>query len=166
VEIRPCSDEDLAQLRELWPTPGTDVHGGHYAAHLRGQATYLVAWKGATPFGSAMVQWAGCVGQNARKAFPDCVEINHLQVRPELRGQGAGTALIRAAEELVAARGLAEVALGVSTDNADARRLYSRLGYVSTGIRDLTSYRWVDSSGNEHMADEEDDLLIKVFRSA
>lgn len=166
MEIRPCSDEDLAHVRDQWPTPGTDIHGAHYAAHQSGQATYLVAWQESSPIGSAMLQWRGCVGRNARKAFPRCVEINHLLVRAEHRGQGVGTALIKAAEQLVVARGGAEIALGVSGDNADAGRLYSRLGYVTTGILDVTSYTWVEMDGVEHDATERDALLVKVIRSA
>lgn len=164
MEIRPCSDEDLAHLRDQWPTPGTDIHGVHYAAQLRGQATYLVAWQDSMPIGSAMVQWSGCVGPNARTAFPDCIEINHLQVRAQYRRMGAGTALIKSAEELVVARGGAAIGLGVSGDNPDAGRLYRRLGYVTTGIVDVTSYRWVDMEVVEHDATERDALLVKVIR--
>lgn len=73
--------------------------------------------------------------------------------------------MIKAAEQLVVARGCAEIALGVSGDNADAGRLYSRLGYVTTGILDETSYTWVDVNGAEHDATEEAELLVKVVRS-
>jgi len=73
--------------------------------------------------------------------------------------------LIKAAGELVVARGGAEIVLGVSRDNADAGRLYSLLGYMTSGIVDVTSYTWVDMDGVEHDATEEGELLVKVVRS-
>lgn len=106
-----------------------------------------------------MVQWSGCVGQHARAAHPGCVEINHLQVRADMRGQGAGTALIIAAQRLAESKGYTEVALGVSAANQAARRLYLRLGYEPTGIRDTTSYSWFDAHGLEHYVEEETNCL-------
>ena len=138
MEIRTCSAEDLVLLCTQWPTPGSDIHGAHFAEQHRGSATYLMAWRGPVPLGSGMVQWSGCVGANARTAHAECIEINHLQVRPEHRGNGVGSALIAAAEDLIRSRGHAEAGVGVSAANPDAARLYHRLGYGSTGIRDTS----------------------------
>lgn len=161
MQIRPCSADDLAMLRAGWPIPGSDVHGAHFAAQQTGAATYLVAWRGPTPLGSGMVQWGGCVGSNARSAHPGCVEVNHLQVRPEHRGSGVGAALIGAAEELIRSRGHTAVGVGVAADNPAAARLYRRLGYESTGVRDITAYTWFDSAGMAHDELEDDELLVK-----
>lgn len=65
------------------------VHDAHYQRQQDGSATYLVAWDAAEPAGSAMVQWGGCVMDNARASFRDCIEVNHLQVRQALRRRGA-----------------------------------------------------------------------------
>jgi GNAT superfamily N-acetyltransferase len=46
------------------------------------------------------------------------------------RGQGIGTALMRAAEDWARLRGLDVLDLDVATPNDDGRRLYERLGYV------------------------------------
>ena len=54
---------------------------------MEGAATYLVAWRGDEPLGAGMVQWGGCLGPEARAAFPRSVEINQVQVREEFRGQ-------------------------------------------------------------------------------
>lgn len=161
MEIRACSVGDLVLLRTQWPTPGSDIHGAHFAAQLRGSATYLVAWRGSTPLGSGMVQWTGCVGPNARMAHAECIEINHLQVRPEERDNGVGSALVTVAEALIRSRGHAEAGVGVAAGNPDAARLYHRLGYEPTGVRDTSSYTWADAGGASHDETEDDELLVK-----
>lgn len=165
MQIRPCSADDLARLRTRWPSPGSDVHGAHFTAQQNGTATYLVAWRGSSPLGSGMVQWGGGMGADAASAHPGCIEIHHLQVRPQERGKGVGSALIAAAEELIRSRGHTTVGIGVAADNPDAARLYRRLGYEPTGIRDSTSYTWIDAGGAAHDETEDDELLVKQLRS-
>ncbi len=163
MDVRVCAAEDLARLRAQWPTPGSDVHGAHVATQQRGSASYLVAWRGPMPLGSAMVNWDGCVGANARSTYPGCVEIHHLQVRSEQRGRGVGAALITAAEDLIRSRGHTQACLGVDLNNPDAARLYRRLGYRPTGVRDLTAYTWIDEDGVAHDEIEDDELLVKCL---
>ncbi|MEO8606074.1 MAG: GNAT family acetyltransferase [bacterium] len=55
--------------------------------------------------------------------------IYHLAVLSAARGAGAGSAMMRAAERALAARGCAKVNLQVRADNADVVRFYERLGY-------------------------------------
>ena len=160
MEVRACSEHDLQTLRERWPTPD-DVAGAHYAEQHAGGATFLVGWEGDEPSGWALIQWRGCVGENARAAFPGCVEVNHLQVRPEHRGRGAGTAILAAAEQQARDRGTAHIAVSVSPDNTAAARLYRRLGYQSTGVIDVCSYRWRDDQGGWHDETESSELLVK-----
>jgi GNAT superfamily N-acetyltransferase len=160
MDVRPCSERDLQLLREQWATPD-DVAGAHYAEQHTGAATFLVAWEVREPCGWALIQWRGCVGENAKTAFPDCVEVNHLQVRPEHRGRGTGTAILAAAEERARDRGLAQLAVSVSIDNPNAARLYRRLGYQPTGVVDACSYRWRDDQGTWHDEIESSELLIK-----
>jgi GNAT superfamily N-acetyltransferase len=160
VEVRPCADGDLDVLRSRWFT-SSGVHEAHHARQSEGQGTYLVAWLGDEPLGSGVVRWAGCVGPSARGAFPEAVEINHLQVRPQFRGQGVGRLLIGAAEALAAQRGRDQVAVGVSDDNPDAERLYVRLGYRATGVIDVCEYDWADDDGVTHHEVERDQILVK-----
>src|SRR5262249_18293518 len=53
------------------------------------------------------------------------------------QGQGIGTALVRAAEELAIERGFGAAELGVEDSNPRARRLYERLGYRSVARTDF-----------------------------
>lgn len=109
------------------------------------------------------MQWGGCAGANARETFPRAAAINHLRVRSKYRGQGVGTALIAAAEDLAAAKGRRQIAIGVADDNPDAERLYLSLGYHKTGIVDVSEYSWVSDDGTVQRARELDQLLVKVL---
>jgi len=59
------------------------------------------------------------------------LEINVVWVHEELRGQGYGTQLIRAAEQEALARGCRQVYL--STLSFEAPEFYRKLGYVEIG---------------------------------
>lgn len=160
MKIRPCTDDDLAILSSRWKAHG-GVHESHHSGQLAGATTYLVAWRDEEPLGSGVVQWGGCIGPNAREAFPRAVEINHLQVRDEYRSQGVGTALIAAAEQLIGRVGMPQVAVGVADDNPHAERLYLGLGYRRTGIIDVSEYSWVSDDGTVQQASERGQLLVK-----
>lgn len=160
MDIRPCTDADLSVLCSRWRTPG-GVHEAHHARQRTGQATYLVAWQYQEPLGSGLVQWGGCIGTNARTAYPQAVELNHLQVREQYRGRGVGSALIAAAEALTSQAGRQWIAVGVAQDNPDAERLYRRLGYRATGVIDVSQYDWITAEGADRHETERDHLLVK-----
>ncbi|QCU76939.1 GNAT family N-acetyltransferase [Citricoccus sp. SGAir0253] len=160
MDVRPCTDADLSVLCSRWETPG-GVHEAHHARQRAGQATYLVAWQDQEPLGSGVLQWGGCIGSNARTAYPGAVELNHLQVRGQYRGQGVGSALIAAAEDSASQAGRYQVAVGVAEDNPDAERLYRRLGYRPTGIIDVSEYDWITPEGMLRHETERDHLLVK-----
>lgn len=160
LTVRTATTPELERLEAGWPTAG-QVHASHLRQQESGRASYLVAWDGGMPLGSALVQWSGPVGDQARSRYPDAAEINHLQVRETARGQGVGTAIIEAAEALCRERGLTQVAVGVATDNDGAGRLYQRLGYRRTGVVDVSEYDWTDDTGRVHHEVEHDELLVK-----
>lgn len=62
-------------------------------------------------------------------------EIQDLNVHPDARGQGAGAALVRAAEDVARARGATDIGIGVGLTAAygPAQRLYGKLGYIPDG---------------------------------
>lgn len=165
MDVRPCNAADLSVLIAGWPVPG-GVHEAHVAHAANGSSDYLVAWHHSAPLGSAVIRWAGYVGAEGRAAYPDAVEICHLQVRPEHRGRGVGTALIAAAEQRASERGHRCIAVGVADDNPEARALYERLGYRPTGIVDVSEYDWVDADGATHHARELDQMFLKVVEAA
>ena len=78
-----------------------------------------------------------------------------------MRGRGAGTALLRAAEEHARRRGLTRLAVSVDLDHgARARSLYRRLGYEPTGVSDTCTYRGVDDDGVERAFTETSELMV------
>ena len=65
----------------------------------------------------------------------DEVHINNLALRPDLRGQGLGTALVLAVLDFAQTRGATRAMLEVRASNVRATRLYERLGFHLSGTR-------------------------------
>lgn len=146
VRVTVCAEADVAVITATEP-PGADYAAVTFAAQARGRCAYLVAWIGGQPVGSGELEWA---------AVP---ELKNLQVREGLRGAGVGTAVIGAAHALASARGMNAVDIGVGVDNPDARRLYERLGYRTTGRFETYTYEYVDREGDRRSATETAEYL-------
>jgi ribosomal protein S18 acetylase RimI-like enzyme len=161
LTIRECRDSDLAPLEQHLPAGGRNVHAFHHAEQLAGRCRFLTAWENDLPVGSCLVLWTGPFDVTVREAMPDAVELSQLHVHPDARGRGVGTALIRFAEEQVAARGGDTVTIAVAADNPRAAALYVRLGYEDTGIRWTARYRVRDGPGVERDVEEHNTTLAK-----
>lgn len=83
----------------------------------------LGAFEGARPVGLAL----------ATGVTPEA-ELDLIWVRPDVRGQGTGGALLEAIHRTLQDSGFEVVHLEVSTVNP-ARRLYARFGYRQVGLR-------------------------------
>lgn len=143
------------------PTGGHLAHAGHLEAQLRGDGVYLVALRDGEPAGTALLSWA-CHHGDVRDALPDAAEVSNLGVRPDLRGQGIGGALLSAAEQLADARGVPRIALAVADDNPDAARLYLRRGYTDHGLRATFSYPYPDETGTVREVVEHTTVLVRT----
>lgn len=152
LTVRVAAPADLPELDAAIPTGRNDVHAAFLRRQETGDAAYLAAWLDGVPVGTGVLRWAG------RHGVP---EISNLQVEPAARGHGAGTALIRLAEELVRARGVDRVSIGVGLDNDRAATLYRRLGYTDTGERQTDTYTYFDRDGVEHEATEVSRILTR-----
>ena len=120
-------DTDLTLIE--WS--GSPLHVLHVAAELerraRGEAEYLaIRAPDGTPIAKCGLDLA---------AVPGAGVIHQLATRPDLRGLGIATRLMAAAEARVHDRGLMTAMVSVERDNARARALYERLGYVACGER-------------------------------
>ncbi|BEL12636.1 hypothetical protein Q0Z83_108270 [Actinoplanes sichuanensis] len=125
--FRDAAATDRDAIGVFWPHP--ERVDRRLAAAADGTETFLVAVDPAegTVLGTASVRWGGGCDDATRPL------LYGLAVRPELRGRGLGSALIRHVAALVADRGFAEISLEVEAGNEGAIRLYHRLGFVTAG---------------------------------
>ncbi len=75
--------------------------------------------------------------------FRGTAQILSVAVDPGTRGMGVGTLLVEAALQVLRGRGVRFVKLEVRPDNAPARRLYERLGFVAQGSTEDSQGRWL-----------------------
>ena len=73
-------------------------------------------------------------------ARSDVGHITQVCVAPAFRGTGLGYELLRRSLLALAGHGCRTVSLTVTTSNADAIRLYERMGFVNR--RDFAAYVW------------------------
>ena len=88
-------------------------------------ALVLLAFVGDEIVGAAVCFF----GLSTFRAQP-LLNIHDLAVLPQYRGQGIGKALLAAAEEHARQRNCCKLTLEVQDDNARARALYQRFGFV------------------------------------
>ena len=95
------------------------------ARMLRGDGLVLIARRGDKPVGLAV-----CLASYSTFLGRPVLNIHDLAVIPEERGAGVGRALLMAIDDAALARRCAKVTLEVREDNARARQLYERSGFV------------------------------------
>jgi ribosomal protein S18 acetylase RimI-like enzyme len=154
LTVRVAVKDDLSELNAAIPTGSNDVHAAFLGRQEAREVAYLAAWLDGVPVGTGVLRWAGDDGRSVP-------EIRNLHVEPAARGHGAGTALIRLAEDLVRARGLSRLSIAVGMDNDRAAALYRRLGYTDTGVRRTDTYTYFDVAGIGHEATEQSRLLAR-----
>lgn len=69
------------------------------------------------------------------RTVADEAEILTLAVRPSARRSGLGLRLVQQGAVEAAAKGAAQLFLEVAEDNAAARALYARAGFIQAGLR-------------------------------
>ena len=106
----------------------------------------LVAWVAGEPVGDVYLWCEPLEEPELRAAFPGVPLLNHLEVAAGWRDRGVGTALIRAVESAAVRRGHRRLLLGVTPENARAKRLYRRLGYTRWPGSPIVS-RWTEPDG-------------------
>jgi len=135
VVIRPAAPGDLPLLREWFPGGPPEKHAERLAAQQVGKAVYLVAWSRGRPVGHCLLKWEALTEKPLiAERLQKCSEVEDLFVHPDLRSQGIGSQLLRAAEEEAARRGYQRMGLDVGVDNPRARSLYERHGYEEAGF--------------------------------
>lgn len=132
MELRLMTIEDYSAVYALWLSckgmglnDRDDSHEGIARYLARNPTTCFVAEEGGAVVGAILT------GHDGRRGY-----ISHTAVSPSARGRGIGRALVRAAEEALAAEGIAKIALVAFSRNADGNAFWEKMGYTSRG--DLT----------------------------
>lgn len=127
VRIRSAGRDDLAALVALRQSVGWSSGGieGSFTAMEAGRQAILLAEIDGRPVGAVAMSFqvpaSGAFGRG---------HISDLLVAPLWRRRGIATALLRAAERAIAARGLHEATLDVDAHNRAALALYFGTGYT------------------------------------
>lgn len=133
--IRRVTEADLPALE--WDGV-YQMHRRTYARLFEDSKTgSTILWMVETPQGE-MVGQAFVMLVSGEKAAADGRERAYIfafRVKPQYRGRGVGTMLMRFIERNLARQGFTTVTLNVAKQNPDARRLYERLGYRVTGSK-------------------------------
>lgn len=135
--------------------PGTEIRVADRAA---GWAR-LVAERNHTTVGSVVLAW-----DEDRPEAPGVPVLRNLFVEPPWRNAGVGTALVSAVERLAAESGSARLLLDVEGANADASRLYRRLGYLPVGPPRRYEFTQVDDGGGSRPVQVSSQSWVKVLR--
>ena len=112
ISIRPLGADEADRVGEVL---------GLARLHQR-DGIYLVAWQDDDPLGHAHLR------------LTDPPELQDVEVRPDHRRRGIGSALTEAAEREAKARGFDRLRLEVSVDADAAQALYRRAGYADAGV--------------------------------
>ena len=127
VVIDPMRLRDLGEVLKIEKLCFTTPWSKHaFLSELldNDRAYYLVAKVGDRPVGYIGVWLVAGEGH-----------ITNVAVHPDFRMRGIGGRLLRAVEELAAARGHRRMTLEVRVSNETAQRLYRKLGYIAAGVR-------------------------------
>jgi ribosomal protein S18 acetylase RimI-like enzyme len=100
-------------------------------------------WSAEVLHGTSVIELDGRrIGRLRISRLPEAIELNGIQLLPELQNRGIGTAIITALQSEAEAAGI-PLDLGVEKDNPNARRLYERLGFTKIGEDDREDkLRW------------------------
>ncbi|WP_432980625.1 N-acetyltransferase family protein [Dactylosporangium sp. CA-233914] len=125
--VRPARAADLPELA------GTFRQLRYFTERIARQprlGILFVAHAGNRLAGTAFLRMQAAEEWELRQRLRGVPILSNVQVAPDLRRQGVGSAIMRAAEGYARARGRAYIALGVTATNAAARRLYAKRGYA------------------------------------
>ena len=140
VSLEPARLDDLAQLvellhvlftqeQELQPDAAKQERGLRLILENPAVGRIYVAREGSRVLGMVNIQKTVSTAEGGAVG-----SLEDFVVRPELRGRGLGTRLIRYAIDQCEAEGLLRLMLLTDGDNAGAQRLYEKAGFARSGM--------------------------------
>ena len=139
LRLVPAAAVPVCQLADLFAALAEAGDEGYFHTHplTREAAAQIVGYQGKDVY---VVAVAGdeLAGYGMLRGWDEGYEVPSLglAVAPEQRGIGVGAWLTGALHDIARTRGADRVRLTVSDDNEPARRLYERLGYEFSHLRD------------------------------
>jgi GNAT superfamily N-acetyltransferase len=157
--IRPAHQLDLVALSAVGDRR---YYSDRIARQERKDGVLLTAWYSDRPVGDVYLWLEEAEEAPISDSLPGVPLLTHLIVREKERNRGVGSALISAVENQAVTLGHSRLALAVRTDNADAARLYDRLGYRDWGRGVVVCHaERTLSSGRVVLDPEKCDVLVK-----
>jgi ribosomal protein S18 acetylase RimI-like enzyme len=138
LELRAATADDIPRIAEIWYPAWQDGHLGGVPDELvriRTPENFVRRATAIQPHTTLAVVDGSVVGFVAIAGD----EVDQLFVDAEARGLGIADALLRAAEEAIAAAGHDGAWLAVVATNARARRFYERNGWTDGGAFDYVT---------------------------
>lgn len=125
VQVRPARADECECVVALWTAcglviPANDPRADFRLAQDGCSSDVLVGTVDGVIVASVMV------GSDGHRGW-----LYYVATRPQHRGRGLGRAMVAAAEDWLAARGIAKVQLLVRETNAAVTAFYERLGYAT-----------------------------------
>ncbi|HTJ31626.1 MAG TPA: GNAT family N-acetyltransferase [Dactylosporangium sp.] len=126
---------------------------------------FMLPGDDATARGAAFVRMIPAEEWELRERLRGVPILSRLQVRKDVRRQGVATAIMTAAEEYVLSRGRTRIALGVTSNNAAARRLYLARNYVEWDFGQVNAMvvDYLDD-GRKKFSTERCHIMVKALR--
>ncbi|GAB3864549.1 hypothetical protein GCM10027610_113080 [Dactylosporangium cerinum] len=159
LEVRPAIEPELDLVVAAFGD--ASFFAERMARQSEDNGVLLVAWLHGEAVGCVYVWFEDAEEAELRKHLPGVPLLNRLRVVEPLRNNRFGTALVHAAERLVRKQGHTQLALGISLDNADAERLYLRLGFAEWPHGLVDTYYVVFKDGSEIREPELCKILVK-----
>ena len=139
--LDPLPEERVEQAAALWQAAGLTRPWNDPVADclhaLRSPASTVLWVEQEDPSGSpSSVVGTALVGEDGHRGW-----VYYVAVDEALRGRGIGAALMRSAEEWLAARGVGKLMLMVRAENHAVQEFYRGLGYEPQDV--MTMGRWL-----------------------
>jgi GNAT superfamily N-acetyltransferase len=158
--VRPARSADLESFATVLGDRA--FFDDRFERQRKGLGELFLGWWGSRPAGAVYLWLEEAEELPILEHLPGVPLITHLEVHPDLRNLGVGTALVGAVERRLFKTGRYRVALAVRTDNHDAARLYDHLGYRDWGHGEVICYaRTTSPEGTLLIEAEECYVLVK-----
>ena len=146
--IRPAGEDDVAALASLathlgYPTSETQMRARMQRIGADANYATLLAETDGRVIGYAGMTWKWSYVDDQPRG-----ELLSLVVHPAARGQGAGAALMAAAEAWMREHGAGSVHLTTALHRDRAHAFYERIGYARTGFRYVKKFGGDSKSGS------------------